>query len=118
MKHSINVSKRVYALAKEEAQRDRQRTGYRMETLAVVGFLHDLCKIDAYGTESGESEWDENAIQDWLSEKYCDMCEHGGWADDDCECATVNCPHIREHFGETEGGGNEILHKAAEQEAE
>ena len=48
VKHSINVFKRVYALAKEETQRDRRRTGYGMETLAVVGLLHDLCKIDAY----------------------------------------------------------------------
>ena len=33
---------------------------------------------------------------------YCDKCEHGGWADDDCEYITVDCPYIREHYEERE----------------
>lgn len=46
VKHSINVFKRVYALAIEEESRGRGE--HETETLAVVGLLHDLCKIDAY----------------------------------------------------------------------
>ena len=38
---------------------------------------------------------------------YCDKCEHGGWADDDCEYLEEDCPHIRQHFTEREESGNE-----------
>lgn len=45
--HSINVFRRLLRLNKEEAQR-QQPPQYDLETLAICGLLHDLCKIDAY----------------------------------------------------------------------
>lgn len=48
-KHSINVYKRIFALAGQEERKNRQAAvGYTVETLAIVALLHDLCKIDAY----------------------------------------------------------------------
>lgn len=45
--HSINVFKRLLRLNNEEEQR-LQEPQYDLETVAICGLLHDLCKIDAY----------------------------------------------------------------------
>lgn len=45
--HSINVFKRLLRLNNLEEQR-LQHPQYDLETIAICGLLHDLCKIDAY----------------------------------------------------------------------
>lgn len=45
--HSINVFRRLLWLNAEEEKR-RRVPQYDVETLAICGLLHDLCKIDAY----------------------------------------------------------------------
>lgn len=46
-KHSINVFRRLLWLNAEEEKR-QQSPQYDLESVAVCGLLHDLCKIDAY----------------------------------------------------------------------
>lgn len=50
--HSINVFKRLLRLNNEEEKR-LQEPQYDLETVAICGLLHDLCKIDAYVNISG-----------------------------------------------------------------
>lgn len=45
--HSINVFRRLLHLNAGEEKR-QQSPQYDLETLAICGLLHDLCKIDAY----------------------------------------------------------------------
>lgn len=45
--HSINVFKRLLRLNNEEEKR-LQEPQYDLETVAICGLLHDLCKIGAY----------------------------------------------------------------------
>ena len=45
--HSINVYRRLLRLNDDEEKR-RQYPQYDLETIAICGLLHDLCKIDAY----------------------------------------------------------------------
>lgn len=45
--HSINVCRRLIQMNAEEERR-QQSLKYDLETLAICGLLHDLCKIDAY----------------------------------------------------------------------
>lgn len=45
--HSINVYRRLLRLNDDEEKR-RQSPQYDLETIAICGLLHDLCKIDAY----------------------------------------------------------------------
>lgn len=45
--HSINVYRRLLRLNDEEEKR-QQSLQYDLETVALCGLLHDLCKIDAY----------------------------------------------------------------------
>ena len=52
-KHSVNVFKRLIMLNAEESER-QQSLNYDLETVAVCGLLHDLCKIDAYRLTEGQ----------------------------------------------------------------
>lgn len=45
--HSVNVFRRLLWLNAEEEKR-QQFPQYDLETVAICGLLHDLCKIDAY----------------------------------------------------------------------
>lgn len=45
--HSANVFKRLLRLNDDEEKR-QQSPQYGLETIAICGLLHDLCKIDAY----------------------------------------------------------------------
>jgi len=45
--HSINVYRRLLRLNDDEEKR-QQSPQYDLETIAICGLLHDLCKIDAY----------------------------------------------------------------------
>lgn len=45
--HSVNVCKRLLRLNDWEGKRQQSKQ-YDLETIAVCGLLHDLCKIDAY----------------------------------------------------------------------
>ena len=45
--HSVNVFRRLLHLNAGEEKR-QQSPQYDIETLAICGLLHDLCKIDAY----------------------------------------------------------------------
>lgn len=47
VEHSVNVFQRLMWLDEEERKRG-QGTQYDMESYAICGLLHDLCKIDAY----------------------------------------------------------------------
>ncbi len=51
--HSTNVFKRLLWLNAEEEKR-QQFPQYDVETLAICGLLHDLCKIDAYRQIEGQ----------------------------------------------------------------
>jgi len=56
--HSINVFRRLLWLNKREEKRQHLRQ-YGLETVAICGLLHDLCKIDAYKqveTEEGQEK--------------------------------------------------------------
>lgn len=53
--HSINVFRRLLFLNNKEEQR-KQIPFYDIETLAICGLLHDLCKIDAYRQAEGEGK--------------------------------------------------------------
>lgn len=53
--HSINVCQRLIQMNAEEERR-QQSLNYDLETLAVCGLLHDLCKIDAYRLTEGQQE--------------------------------------------------------------
>lgn len=48
--HSINVYKRLVALVKAEYGAEYQRV-VSDESLAIMGLLHDVCKVDTYKTE-------------------------------------------------------------------
>ena len=52
--HSINVCRRLIQMIAEEERR-QQSLNYDLETLAICGLLHDLCKIDAY-EDVGEAQ--------------------------------------------------------------
>ena len=45
--HSINVYKRLVKLAKSELSEDEQKR-FSDESLAIMGLLHDVCKVDCY----------------------------------------------------------------------
>lgn len=51
--HSINVFRRLLRLNTEEEKR-QQFSQYDLETVAICGLLHDLCKIDAYRLTEGQ----------------------------------------------------------------
>lgn len=51
--HSINVFRRLFALAGQEERKHREIGGHTVQTLAICGLLHDLCKIDAYEERTG-----------------------------------------------------------------
>lgn len=51
--HSINVFRRLLKLNAEEEKR-QQSPQYDLETVAICGLLHDLCKIDAYRLTEGQ----------------------------------------------------------------
>lgn len=51
--HSINVCRRLIQMNAEEERR-QQSLNYDLETLAICGLLHDLCKIDAYKQAEGQ----------------------------------------------------------------
>lgn len=53
--HSINVFRRLLRLNTEEEKR-QQSPQYDLETVAICGLLHDLCKIDAYRLTEGQQE--------------------------------------------------------------
>lgn len=52
-KHSVNVFKRLMQMNAEEERR-QQSLNYDLETVAICGLLHDLCKIDAYRQIEGK----------------------------------------------------------------
>lgn len=69
-------------------------------------FTRKLCLtcadiLDTYLVDVGENEFDWWEIDDWLTEGYCDECEHGRRRDDDCECEPAQCQKIRENFVST-----------------
>lgn len=51
--HSVNVFRRLLWLNAEEEKR-QQSPQYDLETVAICGLLHDLCKIDAYRQTEGQ----------------------------------------------------------------
>ena len=58
--------------------------------------------IVTYCGDVGENEYDEDAIREWLSEKYCEDCPHGRNTADDCAHIETRCPHIRNRFEKRE----------------
>lgn len=55
--HSINVFRRLLWLATEEEKREEDLQ-YELDTIAICGLLHDLCKIDAYRKVEGQEKID------------------------------------------------------------
>ena len=51
VQHSINVYKRLLKLVKEEFGEDYQER-ISNESLAIMGLLHDVCKVDTYVEDS------------------------------------------------------------------
>ncbi len=62
--------------------------------------------IKAYCAEYDETEYDEDEIREWLSEKYCEDCPHGINAADDCAHIETHCKHIRDRFSVEGVNGN------------
>lgn len=46
--HSINVYRRLYDLCEVEATKNGKFVMPSLETIAIVGLLHDLCKVNFY----------------------------------------------------------------------
>lgn len=55
VEHSVNVYKRLFWLNTEEGG-FWQGQQYEIETIAICGLLHDLCKIDACRKAEGQQE--------------------------------------------------------------
>lgn len=51
--------------------------------------------IERYYRDTGEAEWDTDAIWDWLNDRYCQYCAHSAYEDDDCEFNVLTCPVIQ-----------------------
>lgn len=45
-----------------------------------------------------DNEYDEDEVREWLHDKHCHDCKHGGRFDDDCEHAETQCPAVREIY--------------------
>ena len=62
---------------------------------------HDECSdlIDSYSREFNETEWDHDAIWDWLCD-HCHDCQHGTEQDNDCTVSVLRCQLIRDKFRE------------------
>jgi len=61
---------------------------------------HEECSdlIESYCREFMETEWDRDAISEWLSDRYCRDCRHGTEQDDDCEVSVLLCRSIRAKY--------------------
>lgn len=62
--HSINVLRRLFWLNEDEEKR-QQIPQYDLETLAICGLLHDLCKIDAYRKVKREGKLEYEITKDF-----------------------------------------------------
>ena len=58
--------------------------------------------IDAYCSETGECEYDEDAIAEWLHEKYCTTCTK--YIQDDCMECEITCPAVLDQLKKLKGG--------------
>ncbi len=63
--HSINVYNRFLNAVKNEYGQD-YLTNERMESIAIAGLLHDICKIDTFKTDYRNKKVDGN----WVSVPY------------------------------------------------
>lgn len=63
--HSINVYNRFLNAVKNEYGQD-YLTSERMESIAIAGLLHDVCKIDTFKTDFRNKKVDGN----WVSVPY------------------------------------------------
>lgn len=59
--HSANVFNRLLRINADEEKR-RQSPQYDLETVAICGLLHDLCKIDAYRNIAPEGEKEQYEV--------------------------------------------------------
>lgn len=61
---------------------------------------HKECQaiIDAYCDHTGENEYDEWCLIDWLADRLCDDCIHGARQEDDCTTPVLRCGLIKERF--------------------
>lgn len=62
---------------------------YHTECFAII---NRFCDYNA------ENEWSHEAIMEWLSDRNCRECIHGG--EDDCVNSVLTCPIIRENMKE------------------
>lgn len=62
--HSLNVYHRLAALVKQELGEDQQV--YSNETIAIVGLLHDVCKVNYYAVDYRNVK--ENG--EWVKKPY------------------------------------------------
>lgn len=59
--------------------------------------------IERYCRDTGEAEWDTDAIWEWLNDRYCRDCAHSAYEDDDCEFNVLTCPVIKRKMKEGDG---------------
>ena len=61
--HSLNVYNRLRWLCDEEAAKNPKFTRPSDESIAIVGLLHDLCKVGTYSTElKNQKTYDFNKV--------------------------------------------------------
>ena len=56
--------------------------------------------IDKFCDETGDTEYDNDWITDWLHNKYCYECIHGDDSQGDCDNDIILCPLIRKQLKE------------------
>lgn len=62
--HSVNVFERLVKMAaQEDRNKERKYSTYDMDTLAICGLLHDICKIDTYIPRVEEIKKEDGTVE-------------------------------------------------------
>lgn len=63
---------------------------------------HLVCQniISAYCEKTGDNEYDNDYICDWLRDEHCLECSK--YNNDECDSLLLSCPIIREHYQKKE----------------
>lgn len=102
-RHDIVVAKKEHEceFCKEKI---KPGTSYHYECGKYDGdfFVRKLCKtcysaMNDFLYQSYDSEFDYNEIMDFLAEKFCYDCVHGGEKDDDCK-EYYKCQKIIDYY--------------------
>lgn len=57
---------------------------------------HLLCQniINTYCSETGDNEYDNDSVYEWLHDNHCYSCDNN----DECNKSVLICPLIRKHY--------------------